>query len=175
MTPLVANLNYLLAIGTIAMQVGVVYLLYAYFTRKSDVLPFISKYALPVTFILSLSGAVLTLIYSEIFGFIPCGLCWFERVFLYPIVLLSGIALWKKDSGIADYILGLSTVGALIALYHHYIQMGGSAFIACPAVGAGADCAKRIIFEFGYITFPLMAFSLFAFIGVMMLIARRKG
>ncbi len=175
MTPLVANLNYLLALGIIGMQVGAVYLLYAYFTRKSDILSLVSRYALPATFILSLSGALLTLIYSEIFGFIPCGLCWLERVFLYPIVLLSGIALWKKDAGIADYILGLSIVGALIALYHHYIQMGGSAFIACPAVGEGADCAKRIIFEFGYITFPLMAFSLFAFIWVIMFIARRKG
>jgi len=175
MTPLVANLNYLLAIGTIAMQVGVVCLLYAYFARKSDILSLVSKYALLATFMLSLSGSALTLIYSEIFGFIPCGLCWFERAFLYPIVLLSGMALWKKDSGVADYILGLSLVGALIALYHHYIQMGGSAFIACPAVGEGADCAKRIIFEFNYITFPLMAFSLFVIIGVIMFIARRKG
>ncbi len=174
MTPLVQDLNFFLALGTIVLQIASLGLLYAYVTRNSTVSEYVKKYALGVTFLFSGSGMILTLLYSDVFGFIPCGLCWFERISLYPIVLLSGIALWKKERVIADYILGLSVVGAIIALYHHYIQMGGSQFIACPAVGEGANCAKRIIFEFGYITFPLMAFSLFVFIGILMMMMRRK-
>jgi len=174
MTPLVQNLNFFLALGTIVLQIASLGLLYVYVTRNSAVFEYIKKYALGVTFLFSGSGMVLTLVYSDVFGFIPCGLCWFERICLYPIALLSGIALFKKETATTDYILSLSIVGAAVALYHHYIQMGGSQFLACPAVGEGADCAKRIIFEFGYITFPLMAFSLFVFIGIVMLLLRRK-
>ena len=174
MTPLVQNLNYLLAIGTLGIQVLSLYLMYLYVTKKTVAETEIAKQALCITFVVSLGGLVMTLLYSDVFDFIPCGLCWFERICLYPIVLLSGIAWWKKDTAIADYILGLSGIGAVVGLYHHYIQMGGSELIACPAAGQGADCAKRIIFEFDYITFPLMAFSLFVFIGILMLILRRK-
>ena len=62
------------------------------------------------------------------------------------------------------YGIVLSAVGLVISLYHHYIQMGGSEFVKCPAAGVGADCAKRFFFEFGFITFPFMSAILFAFL-----------
>ncbi len=184
MIELVQSLNYWLALGTIALQLAAAYLLIDYFFprfrigRRATVL--VDRYALQLVFVVATAVAVLTLVYSEVFGFIPCGLCWMERVFLYPIPFAVGLAIVRRTaagyiSAVADIGMLLSVIGGVIALYHHYIQMGGAAFAACPTAGEGADCARRIIFEFGYVTFPLMAVSVFVFIFVVLLRARRAG
>jgi disulfide bond formation protein DsbB len=173
-TETVSTLNYFLALGTIGMQVLTVVLLGLYFYAPGGSLGvLVSRFGVHISLALTFAASVLTLVYSEVFGFVPCGLCWLQRVFLYPQVLLLGMALWKKDVRVADYSIGLSILGALVALYQHYIQMGGAEFINCPV--AGADCAKRILFEFGYITFPLMSFSAFALLIVIMLFVRKRA
>ncbi|NQV93317.1 disulfide bond formation protein B [Candidatus Kaiserbacteria bacterium] len=173
MSEIVVQFNFLLAIGTIFMQIGIVLFLFLYFfKRDSPILTLIGTYGIHIVFLLSLGGVVLSLTYSEIFGFVPCGLCWLQRVFLYPQLILSGLALFKKERFIADYLISLSVVGVVIALYQHYLQMGGADLINCPA--AAGDCAKRFLFEFGYITFPLMSFTVFALIIVVMMVVRRS-
>ena len=175
MTEIVGQLNFLLSLGVLVAQVAVLALLVLlFFQRNSPVLDFFGKYGIHFIFLVSLAGIVTSLVYSEIFGFTPCGLCWLQRVFLYPQAILAGLALLKRDRNIADYLLSLSVVGALVALYQHYLQMGGTILIDCPAVGVGADCAKRIVFEFGYITFPLMSFTVFALIITFALIVRTR-
>jgi hypothetical protein len=67
--------------------------------------------------------------------------------------------------------MALSVCGALVALYHHFIQIGVGSALPCPA--SGGDCGKRIVFEFGYVTFPLMAFTIFAMIFVVFYIVRK--
>jgi len=174
MTEVVTQFNLILALGTIFMQIGIVVFLFVFFFKKdSPILTFFGTYGIHIVFLLSLGGVVLSLVYSEIFGFVPCGLCWLQRVFLYPQLVLSGVALVKRERRIAGYLISLSVIGSVVALYQHYLQMGGIKLIGCPVVGAGADCAKRILFEFGYITFPLMSFTVFAFIIVLMMIVKR--
>lgn len=169
MDPFVAQLTQILALGTIVLQISSILLILFFFRKEARAfIAYTLQYGLHVTAALSVAGTILTLVYSDIFGFVPCGLCWFERICLYPIALISTLALLKGDRSIYTYTVPLSGIGALISLYHHYLQMGGSAVLGCPA--AGADCAKRIIFEFGYITFPLMAFSLFVMLCVIGLI-----
>lgn len=124
----------------------------------------IARFGLGVAFGASLIASLLTLVYSEVFGVIPCGLCWMERVMLYPQVLILGAALYYNDRSVVRSGIVLSVVGLVISLYHHYIQMGGSQFVKCPAAGAGADCAKRFLFEFNFVTFPLLAAITFAFL-----------
>lgn len=135
---------------------------------------FIQKWGLELAFGLSFVGAVLTLFYSEVLGYIPCGLCWMGRVFLYPQVILFAVALWTRDRSIALYSIALSAIGFVIASYTHYLQMGGSALIPCPASGAG-DCAKRYVFEFGFVTMPMMGVALFALLIMLMLHMRRTS
>lgn len=173
MTETVGILNYWLALCTLILQLVTAALLLCYLFKKEFLgIRLLVSWAIPVAFVVTLSVSALTLVYSEVFGFPPCGLCWLQRVFLYPQVVLLGIALWQKRRDVADYIIGLSLVGAAIALYQHYLQMGGSEFIACPSAG-GVDCAKRLVFELGYITFPLMSFTAFAFLVALMLHVRR--
>jgi disulfide bond formation protein DsbB len=124
----------------------------------------INRYALLVIFVFSLLSSVMTLVYSEYFGIVPCALCWFERIFMYGIVVLSGLSLYRKEEkDILPYILLFSIFGALFALYHHVLQMSASITSHLPCPVSGGDCAKRIIFEYGHITFPWMAFVVFAF------------
>ncbi len=178
MPPLVSNLNYFLASATLLSQVFFVVFIIAYFLRKKNTALYsffqiAAKYALPLAFLLALGATILSLAYSEVFGFIPCGLCWLQRVFLYPQTVLLGMALWKKDSRIADYIIALSILGAIVALDQHFLQMGITGGLPCPASG-NTDCAKRILFEFNYITFPLMSFTAFVWQIGLMLILRNK-
>src|SRR3989344_8598496 len=174
MLPVVAQLNFLLGIGTILLQ-GVVVILVCLLFKKNNpasqsILGLLKKWALPLGFFITLGASILTLVYSDVFGFIPCSLCWFQRIFLYPQVVLLGIAWFKKDDGVWKYIIALSVLGAVVALYQHYLQMGGTELLPCPADGVG-DCGKRFIYEFNYVTFPLMAATLFAWQWVLGIVA----
>ena len=174
----VETTNYILALGTLAMQVVGVGFLAVYFLQEkfpdlADIGSLIERWGMWKAFALTVGGSALTLFYSEILGFAPCGLCWLQRVFLYPQVVLLGLALYKKDKNIVDYSIALSMAGGIVALYQHYLQMGGEAVLPCPATGPSLDCASRFLFEFGYITFPLMSATLFAFLIVLMLFVRR--
>jgi len=169
MLALVAQLNVVSALGALISQVAAVVLIALLIQRRisgatSPILSLVGSYGIHLVFLISIAGTALSLTYSEVFGFVPCGLCWLQRIFLYPMVILSGLALWKRDRSIADYLIALSIPGMIVALYQHYLQLGGSNLVGCPAAGFGADCAKRILFEFGYITFPLVAFSAFVLI-----------
>jgi len=170
-----ATLDFVLALGTVAMQVGAIVLLALFFMRKSPEfagqLDFVGKRALLLAFILSLAAAILTLVYS----FNPCPLCWFQRICQYPMVIMFGMALWREKYRAAaiDFSLVLSVIGAGVALYQHFLQMYPVMGLPCPA--SGASCAQITYLEFGYITYPMMALSLFVFIIVLMLIARGRA
>lgn len=169
--------NYLVGTATLAMQIGLVGLIVLYFIRPDFLERLLVRWSLRIGFIIAVAGTILTLVYSEYFGIIPCGLCWFGRIFLYPQVILFGIAAYKRDMGIALYSVVLSVCGLIVGLYTHYLQMGGDGLLPCPASGV-SDCAKRYLFEYGYITLPLSGATVFAVLIVMMLVvlrANRKG
>lgn len=173
------TLNYSLALGTLAMQLGGAMLLAIYFLRSRyaflrEISESVVQWGMPLAFFLAALGSGLTLYYSEVLGFLPCPLCWWQRAFLYPQVVLFAVALWKRDVRIADYSIALSVIGAGIALYQHALQMVPAGVLPCPAVTEGISCAQRIIFEFNYITFPLMAATLFGFLVVLMLFVRKR-
>jgi disulfide bond formation protein DsbB len=165
MSPLVESLNFYLALSGVASFLFAV-ILVVDIHRERALQKYIERFGLYMTFSIALGSSVVALMYSEIFGFVPCGLCWLERIFLFPqgIILLG--ALYFKDKLVARYGIILSTIGFTIALYHHYLQMGGTQFIKCPAAGA-VDCAKRIMFEFDFMTFPLLAAAGFALLGAL--------
>lgn len=176
----VETLNYWLALATLLLQILGVAFLALFFLRKkfSDiegVAAFLGKWGLWIGLLLTLGGIVSSLFYSEVLGIAPCGLCWLQRVFLYPQALLFAVAIWKQERAVVDYSIAFSIFGGAVALYQHYLQMGGTNVLPCPATAdKAADCAVRFLFEFGYITFPLMSFSLFAFLIIVMLFVRNR-
>ena len=171
--------NFLLALGTIALQIAGVLCLLLFFFRKNlpgfeHIVAFIREWGLALGLALTVVASALTLYYSDILGIPPCPLCWWQRIFLYPQVILFALALWRKERFIADYSIVLSVIGLGFALYHHCLQVLPSGSLPCPAEGT-VSCAQRFMFEFGYITYPLMAASLFVFLIALMLFVRKRG
>lgn len=176
MITLISSLNYWLALGTVGLQLVTAYLVIEhFFLREKYLSPYVARFAWWIVVLGGLASVAFTLVYSEVFGFVPCGLCWLQRVFLYPLPVIALVALWHRARSVvvADIGIVLSALGAVVALYQHYLQMGGSALVTCPTAGVGADCARRILFEFGYVTFPLMAASLFVFFVTVLLVYRK--
>lgn len=176
MQPIAALTTDVLALGTVLLQILALLLLIALIFKKqsSTLLARITPYIVPFAFLVTLAGAVLTLVYSEVFGFAPCALCWAQRAFLYPMPILLCIAMAKPLFPAWKYVLGLSIPGAIVAFYQHYLQVGGTSIVPCPSIPGAADCAQRIIFEFGFVTFPFMAFIIFVFVGLLMIVLGRS-
>lgn len=133
--------------------------------RKSSFVMFFRERSLLVAFIVSLLATLGSLTYSNIIGFAPCELCWFQRIFMYPQVILMGAALIRKDVSMRIYGLVLSVIGGAIALYHYLGQIG-VASLPCSATGYSVSCAEKFVLEFGYITIPVMALSAFLLIAI---------
>lgn len=95
--------------------------------------------------------------YSEVRGFTPCLLCWYQRILFFPQVFLLGLAIWKRQWSIAPYIALLSVIGFFIAGYHYYGQYLDASVLPCEADGSSA-CAFIPFGTFGFVTIPLMAF-----------------
>ena len=160
MTETATYLNLLLGTGGVLILAAAVFL-------YVDILCFgrqylngwVNKWGLTLAVGLMLCASVIALVYSRILGFEPCVLCWLMRVFVFSQAVILLVAWVKDDKGIAIYGLALSIPGIIVGTYHHYLQMGGSG-IVCQTLGGGVDCAKRILFEYNFMTFPLLGVSL---------------
>ncbi|MGG3449485.1 disulfide oxidoreductase [Domibacillus aminovorans] len=116
-----------------------------------------------------------SLYFSEIVGYEPCELCWYQRILMYPLVLLLGLAVVKKDIKAAMYSLLMSGIGGLISLYHYGIQKVTFLTDAAPACGR-VPCTGMYINWLGFITIPFLAFTAFTIIFIAsLLILRGKG
>lgn len=159
------SLNHVLGLGSILVIIATVVLVTDLATRRI-LAPYVSEWGLFVACMATIASVVLSLVYSEYFGIIPCGLCWLGRVALYPQAILSGTALFSHDKKFMPlYGIILSVFGLIVGAYQHFIQMGGGEFIACPV--SGGDCARRFFFEFDFMTLPLVSVILFAFLIVL--------
>jgi len=129
-------------------------------TTLSFVRPFIRKYGLIAAWTVALFAFTGSLIYSENVGFTPCRYCWFQRIATFPQIILLGIASIRRDASIIFYSLPLAIIGIGIGIYHYLLQFGAvgkDGGSACGAVGQSVACNSLYIFEYGYITIPLMA------------------
>src|SRR3989344_1219263 len=143
MAQFTALYNYLLAIFTVGLQLGlVVFLVLFLFLRKEsgEFFKFISEKATWIIFVITSSGIIGSLIYSDVIGYVPCGLCWWERIFMYPQAFIAAVALIKKRDDAHAYVLPIAIAGAIIAAYHSYIQDAGASFIKCDA--SGVSCIQ---------------------------------
>jgi len=110
-----------------------------------------------------------SLFFSEIAGFVPCDLCWFQRICMYPLSLLTLLIAYRGDYRVARYLIPLPVVGACVSIYHLLIENNAISEPSSCRIG-GAGCAVKWINEFGYMTIPTLALTgfvlLIAFLGV---------
>lgn len=108
-----------------------------------------------------------SLYFSEIVGWEPCELCWYQRILMYPLVLILGLALWRNEKQIAYYVLPMSIIGGLIAAYHYLLQWGIFQESSCSATAV--SCAYVPEMWFGFVTLPLLSLLAFTLITFCML------
>lgn len=168
-------LNKILALGTIGLQVIIlVVLINLVLLRKRDnpFLILVKKYTFILGFLVALGSFVLSLFYSNFVGYPPCELCWIQRIFLYPQLILFGMELYKRDRSIVDFSLVFATIGSIVSVYHIYVENGGTKGLACANIATTSttqiSCATRYIYEFGYITMPIMSLTVSLFIIILL-------
>lgn len=165
-------LNLFLGIGVILLQIFSVIVLLLLFVgpKKNPLLDFIDKYSLLLLFLLSFFSSVFPLIYSEIINFLPCNLCWWQRVFMFPLVFIFAVALWDKDKKVNRYAFPLIGVGLLLSFYQNFFYyFGQNSDLPCDA--SGISCYQRLVSEFGgYISIPMMALTAFFTLLVLVLV-----
>ncbi len=151
------TINFIAALGTLTIGAIAVVMLSTHVVHRKKphhILDRISRFMVWLGLGIAGSAIVASLIYSGFIGYPPCVLCWWQRVLIYPQVVLYAIALFKEDRNVFRYTLALSLIGIVFALYHNYLDFGGNALIACDA---GVSCTARYVNEFGFVTIPFMS------------------
>nr|WP_283248197.1 disulfide oxidoreductase [Bacillus sp. FJAT-50079] len=123
-----------------------------------------------VTAIIAMAGS---LFFSERMGFIPCTLCWYQRILMYPLVIFLGIAFYRNDKGIYKYVLPVSAMGMMVSAYHYALQKIPS-FNEFSACTSGVPCSGQYINWFGFVTIPFLALIGFTIITLMMVILLKR-
>jgi disulfide bond formation protein DsbB len=129
----------------------------------NKVIPVVKRYSLYLAWVVSLAAVCGSLFFSEIMLFEPCKLCWFQRIFMYPLVILLGIACYKNDTRLAPYLLPFSMIGGCISLFHYAEQKIPALAKMLPCT-AGIPCNGQYINWLGFITIPFLALIAFLLI-----------
>jgi disulfide bond formation protein DsbB len=111
-----------------------------------------------------------SLYFSDVVGFVPCLLCWYQRSAMYPLVLILAVGWARADGGVWRYALPPASLGLAVATYHRVLQERPSLeLIPC---GVGPPCSGRYLNAFGFVTIPTMAGVGFLLIALLMLTLR---
>jgi disulfide bond formation protein DsbB len=129
-------------------------------------------YELWAAFVVAAIATGGSLFFSEIAHFVPCELCWFQRICTYPLSITTLLAALAGDFRIARYLLPLPVVGAGVSVYHLLVENGVVGQSSACLVSAPGGCATKWIDEFGYVTIPTLALTGFLLlIGLLVLAA----
>lgn len=133
---------------------------------------FIRDNGMQLSWLVALIATVGSLYFSEILHYLPCKLCWYQRILMYPLVMILGIASLRRDFYLTIYVLPLTIWGAGISIYHYLMQKTDlipSASTACGPV----PCDVDYINWFGFITIPFLAGTAFILITVLQFLTWR--
>lgn len=174
------TINFVLAVGGLALLLITVVLYIDYFLFNGRYTGERVKEIAWLGIIGTTVGTVvLSLLYSEYFGFIPCSLCWLQRIAVYPQAVMSLMAWRYQDASLFPlYGIALSVLGFGVAVYQYVYQMLpqetiSSGVMPCLIDGSGADCGLKVIEEFGFVTFPFLSAVSFAFLIILYLNLRK--
>ena len=132
-------------------------------------------YELWLAFLVAAVATGGSLFFSEIAYFIPCELCWYQRICMYPLSILTLFAAVHGDYRIARYLLPLPVVGACVSVYHLLVENGVVEQAKACLVSAPGGCATKWINEFGYVTIPTLALTGFVLLIEFLALAAAGG
>ncbi len=181
MTPFAEQFVYFSSLGVVVLNILFVVALAVWLaiglgSRHSLVASFFrffTDYIEQIGFLVALAAFVGSLIFSNIIGFDPCELCWWQRVLIYPQIIVFGVAWYEKwrhnrrNEGLLHVALVLSLLGLIVGGIQSYSQFFNPELLAgCAAVSV--SCTKLYFQSFGYITIPVMSLSTFLFLSIVL-------
>lgn len=132
----------------------------------------IKRISLFAAWLVAFTAVMATLYSSEILEYPVCHLCWYQRICIYPLVLILGIATFRDDGKIAIYAAPLTIIGAFFALYQ-YIEQMFPGFGPIKFCSAGVSCSYIHIKLFGFMTFPFLSLAACVVMFVLLLVSYR--
>lgn len=133
----------------------------------------LNRFGLYFAWLISMMATFGSLYYSEIGRYSPCTLCWYQRIAVYPLAIILGLAAYRRDKGVIPYAMALAGVGLLMAIYQ-LLESYIPGFSPVNFCGAGADCKNDYVTYLGFITIPLMSALSFVLI-LFFLYSAKKG
>lgn len=157
---LAANFFALLLLGgTVGLLVGILH---------APTRTLLASQALGLAAMIAVGSTLGSLYFSEVAGFVPCELCWYQRIAMYPLAVLLGIAWFSKDPGVFRYVIALAGSGLVIAGYHVQLQLFPDQTTFC---GLANPCTASPTKAFGWMTIPHMSAISFALISTLAVLA----
>lgn len=124
--------------------------------------------------ILALLATTGSLFFSLVMDLPPCDLCWYQRIAIYPLVIILGIGIVKKDKTSLRYAWPLAVIGWIIAIYHNLIYYGFIPEIIASCK-SGVSCTDQAMTLFGFVSIPLLSLVAFTLILIFLYFARRES
>ena len=134
----------------------------------------IKKYSLHCAWAVALFAMGGSLYFSNVLGFPPCVLCWYQRILIYPLVIIIAVGIIYKDKKIYRYVLPMTIIGGLISIYHNLLYYKILPESASPCQ-IGVSCTTRFIEYFGFITIPFLALCTFVLITILMFVYKKSS
>jgi disulfide bond formation protein DsbB len=129
-------------------------------------LPDVGAAAVPLATLVAVAATVGSLYLSEVRDFVPCEFCWYQRIAMYPLGVVLGVAAIRRRHDVIFTALPLAAVGAGLSTYHYQLQLFPEQGSSCSAV---TPCTGKWVEEFGFVTIPFMALAGFVFVGALVI------
>lgn len=125
--------------------------------------------ALWLAWLVSLVTTLGSLYYSDVAHYVPCELCWYQRICIYPFSVVLLVAAVRRDRTVWRYVLPVAVIGMAVAAYHTQLQAFPDQQSFCSVLN---PCTIRYVWEFGFVSLPFLALAALSFVALMMLLAR---
>lgn len=168
--------NWSMSLGALGLQIIIIFSIIMWFSGKKDFFIFnlLKDKGMVFAYSISLLGILGSLYYSDVVGFAPCVLCWYQRIFMYPQVFILGLAIYKGgDKNVIPYAIILSVVGMLISVYHNFLQFIPHASQTC-SIFSTVSCTEDYFTVLGYLNIPSITLTAFVAMIFSLIFANKK-
>ncbi|MGA1932440.1 disulfide oxidoreductase [Arcobacter sp. YIC-464] len=132
-----------------------------------------SNFLILLSFITASIATMGSLFFSEVMQFVPCSMCWYQRIFMYPLVLIFLINTLYPDDKVFKYAMPIVVVGLLFAIYHNLLMFGIIPESVVPCV-QGVPCSTKYIDWFGFISIPFLSLCAYLIIFILLLMYKKE-
>lgn len=169
--------QYILATGIVALQVILAIIIFLMIIKKdTKIRKHFQKHGMKYALVAVSAALIGSLGFSELYAYEPCKLCWVQRIFHYPQLILFAVALRYKDSRVWTYSIWLSVLGILVGVYQIMMQFSPTLAVIeiCNIIPAAADCSDILIQAYGYVSIPVMSVTLYAALIVLYYLQKKR-